>query len=159
MPFSDQFLTQAYNGGGDPIIDLMRVKIDNTTYYFANNNENIESNITGSLQTFQKSRFNLTLPDDTEQGTPRATLKFEAADSQIMRALRETDNVIVFDIWLVLGSDVNTIEYGPTNYQSASVDISANAISIDLEVEPILHTQLPRERFTPNTFPGLFEGA
>lgn len=158
MPFSDNFLQQAYNGGGDPIIDLMRVQFEDQTLYFANNNENITSTVTGTEQTFLKSAFKLALPDETEEGTPRAKLNFEAADSQIMRLLRETDDIITFDIWLVLGSDVNAAEYGPVNYQSASIGISANAIEIELEVEPILQVQLPRERFTPNTFPGLFDG-
>lgn len=158
MPFSDNFLQQAYNGGGDPIIDLMRVQFEDQTLYFANNNENITSTVTGTEQTFLKSAFKLALPDETEEGTPRAKLNFEAADSQIMRLLRETDDIITFDIWLVLGSDVNAAEYGPVNYQSASISINANAIEIELEVEPILQVQLPRERFTPNTFPGLFDG-
>ena len=158
MPFSDQFLDQAFNGGGNPMITLMRVAFEGQTFYFANNNESITSNVSGSSQLYQKSRFDLQLPDDTEEGTPRATLNFEAADIQIVRALRETNEVLVIDIWIVLGSNPNVAEFGPANYQSAAFNIDESAISIELEVEPVLHVQIPRDRFTPNIFPGLFEG-
>lgn len=158
MPFSDTFLTQAFNGGSDPILTLLRVEFEGQTFYFANNNENITSNVSGTTQTYLRSRFSLSLPDDTEEGTPTATLDFEAADRSVMRALRETDSTFQMDIWLVLGSDPNSVEFGPANYQSSAFTISDSSISIELEVEPVLQVQLPRHRFTPNIFPGLFEG-
>jgi len=159
MPFSDNFLEQAFNGGGDPAITLMRVRFGDTSYYFANNTENITSSVDGSEQIYHKSGFNLSLADDTEEGTPRATLNFEVADIQIVRSLRATDDPLIVDIWIVLGSDPNVVEFGPVNYKSAAFNVDASAISIELEVEPVLQIQVPRHRFTPNTFPGLFEGA
>ena len=159
MPFSDNFLDQAFNGGPDPLLKLMRVKYEDQILYFADNNESIISTVSGSEQTYQRSRFDLALPDDTEEGTPKATLTFEAADLAIVRALRSTDEPLIVDIWLVLGSNVNYVEYGPVNYESTSIDISDSSISISLEVEPVLQVKVPRDRFTPNTFPGLFEGA
>lgn len=159
MPFSDNFLTEAFNGGKDPILTLLRIQFEGETFHFANNNENITSAVSGTPQSYLRSRFELALPDDTEEGTPKATLDFEAADIQIARALRQANSPLNVDIWLVLGSDPNSIEYGPSNYKSAAFSISGNSISIELEVEPVLQTKLPRQRFTPNTFPGLFEGA
>lgn len=157
MP-SDEFLKQSLNGGGDPILTLMCVKFEGNTYYFANNNENVTSSVDGTTQTYIRSGFSLSLPDDTDEGIPTATLSFEAADVQIIRELRDTEEPLTIDIWLVLGSDPNTIEYGPVNYQSSSFNISGSGVTIELEVEPILQVQVPGNKFTPNTFPGLFDG-
>ena len=159
MPFSDTFLDQALNGGADPIIKLMRVKYETEVLYFADNTENIVSSVSGEVKTYSRSRFEIALPDDTEEGTPKASLTFEAADLTVVRALRSTDEPLTVDIWMVLGSNPNYIEFGPVNYQSTAIDISDSSVKIDLEVEPVLQVKVPRDRFTPNTFPGLFEGA
>jgi len=158
MPFSDNFLDSSINGGSDPIISLMRVQFNNTNYYFVNNNESVQSSASGSIQTYERSRFSLSLPDDSEEGTPRATINFETADIRIVRELRDIDDYFIIDIWLVLGSNPDIVEFGPVNYQSAAFTINENSIQIELEVEPVLQIQIPRDRFTPNTFPGLFEG-
>lgn len=159
MPFSDQFLNQAFNGGGDPILTLLRVTFEDQTLYLVNNNENVDSTASGTLQTYLRSRFSLSLPNDTEEGLPQATIDFEVGDIQIIRALRETPSPLTIDIWLVLGSDANFVEFGPVNYQSVGFTVSGTSVSLELEVEPVLHVQVPRHRFTPNIFPGLFEGS
>lgn len=158
MPFSDDFLTQSFNGGGDPIITLLRVKFDGNTYYFANNNENVTSNVDGTTQTYLRNGFTIQLPDDTEEGSPSATVQFAATDTQIIRELRDAESTIEMDLWLVLGSDPNVVEFGPVNYQCVSFDISGSNVSMEMSVEPILDVQVPSDLFTPNTAPGLFEG-
>lgn len=157
MPTSDEFLGEVTRGGGNPILTLMRVQFPDNTYYFADNTENITSNVGGSSQVYQRGRFEITLPDDTDEGTPSANLKFSVPDAQIVRELRGVSGDVIFDVWLVLASDPNYVEYGPSNYQAKSFSLSDDTITIGLEVEPILHVQVPSVQFTPNTFPGLFK--
>ena len=51
----------------------------------------------------------------------------------------------------------NVAEFGPAQFESTSFSISGSGVSVELEVEPILDVQLPGERFTPQTFPALWE--
>lgn len=157
MPTSDAFLQETLNGGGDPILTILEVSLDGNLYHFVNNTEDVQSNASGTLQTYRRSAFELSLPDDTEEGTPKATLNFGVADTQIVRALRATEEPMQASLWLILASDPNTVEYGPASYQSASFTVSTSSVQVELEVEPILQLEVPAERFTPNSFPGLFE--
>jgi len=157
MPMSEEFIDQTLQGGGNPILQLLRVAFEGETYYFANNTEDVTSSVSGSPETYRRGSFKVELPDDTEEGTPRATLKLEVADGQIIRALRASNNPAIFDIWLVLGHNPDIAEYGPVNYEATSFSISEKSISIDLEVEPILQLSIPSVKYTPSTFRGLFK--
>lgn len=157
MPFTDNFIKQSYNGGGDPVIDLLRVSFDNEVFYFANNTQALESSVSGETNVFQRSSFKLTLPEDTDEGSPEATINFDAADMQIIRALRSADERINVTLWVVLASDPNTAEFGPVNYESTEFNVSGSSVSLKVQVEPILDVEIPSHRFTPNLFPGLWE--
>ena len=156
MPISNDFIEQAYNGGGNPLIALLRVNVDGSYYYYCDNTESIQSNVSGSSQAYQSGYFKLDLPDNSTEGEPTATLTFDAADIQMIRRLREADNRLQFDMWLVLGSDPNVVEFGPANYESETFSISSQRVSVGLIVEPDLNLQLPKDKFTPKLFPGLW---
>jgi hypothetical protein len=155
---SDTFVNQAYRGGGDPVLTLLRVNIDGTLYYFVNNTESIQSNVSGITQTYQRGMFNISLPEDKDSDSaPSATIQFETGDIQTVRALRSANNRILIDLWVVLASAPNIVEFGPSSFESGSVDISANSVSMSLVSEPILDVQFPGYRFTPELFPALWE--
>lgn len=157
MPFSDTFTQQALNGGGDPVLTLLRVNVDGTFYYFVNNTESVTSGVSGSSQQYQRGFFTIKLAEDEDSDSaPTATINFETADIQIVRTLRSAQSKIFIDLWLVLASDTNAIELGPITYESESFDISANTVSLELTVEPILDVQYPGYRFTPELFPSLW---
>lgn len=156
MP-TNEFVNQIYNGGSNPILTLLDVNVGGTHYYYVNNTESITSNVTGSPQTYQRGMFEITLPDDTSEGLPSAKISFGVADIQIVRFLREANEKIIIDLWLVLASDPNVAEYGPVNYQSSGFNVSDNNVSLDLEAEPILDVVIPSTTFTPSTAPGLWE--
>lgn len=157
MPYSDNFLDQALNGGSDPFITLMRVNVDGTHYYFANNTETVTSTVSGTSQVYQRSAFSIKLPEDNnDDNAPTATLDFEVADIQIVRTLRAAEKRILVDLWAVLASDFDSVEFGPANYESESFSVSASSVSLDLVAEPILDIRYPGDRFTPETFPQLW---
>lgn len=157
MPLSDSFQEQALNGGGDPVITLLRVNVDGTNYYFANNTETVTSTVSGSSQQYQRGFFTIKLASDEDSDSaPTATINFETGDIQTVRVLRAAQGKVFIDLWLVLASDPNTIELGPINYESESFDVSANSVSLELTVEPILDIQYPGYRFTPELFPSLW---
>jgi len=158
MPFSDSFTENLYSRSSpDPILTLMRVLIDNDYYYYVNNNESIASTVSGSSKVYQPSAFNLSLPQDNAEGTPRAELTLDPADNGIVRRLRAANDRVYVTLWLVAASSPNSVEFGPVEYESTEFSISSGNITVGLEVEPILDRVVPARRFTPDLFPALWD--
>lgn len=156
---TDSFLDNIYsNSSGEPIISLVRINIDGEFEYYANNNEAITSDVSGSSEVYQPAAFSIALPEETTEGTPRATLDFDAADIQFVRKLRAAEQRIILDLWLVVADDPNIVEYGPANYESVSFSVSGTSVQVTLEAEPILDVQIPAIRYTPQTFPAGWRG-
>lgn len=159
MPYSDQFLRDIYaQTTSAAVIAIIEADFDGTKYYYVDNTQSIDSNVSGSTQTYQPGRFSLELPEDTADGTPRATIDFEAADIQLVRRLRSVNSRVVINLWLVVASAPNVAEFGPAQFESVDFTISGTTVSLSLEVEPILDVQLPADRYTPQNTPGLWEG-
>lgn len=156
MP-TDNFYNEIFaSNSGNPVLSLIRVEIDGQYEYYVNNNEAITSNASGVSQTYQPAAFSIALPEDTQEGTPSATLDLDAADIQVVRKLRQANNRIILDLWVVVADNPNVVERGPYNYQSTEVSINETRISLRLEAEPILDIEIPGKRYTPTTFPGLW---
>lgn len=159
MPFSDQFLRDIYaQTTGAAVIALIEADFDGEKHYYADNTQSVDSNVSGAIKTYQPGRFSPELPEDTADGTPRATIDFEASDIQLVRRLRSVNSRVVINLWLVVASSPNVAEFGPVQFESVDFTISGSTISLSLEVEPILDVQLPADRYTPQTTPGLWEG-
>lgn len=157
MPTSDRFLDTLFTTSAElPILSLLEATIDGAKYYYVNNNESITSTVSGTSAQYERAAFNVALPDDTDDGIPTATLEFNAADSGLVRLLRLAEDRVKIRIWLVLADDVNTVEYGPVNYESKSFSLSGSSIAITLESDSSLDVQVPGLRYTPNVFPGLW---
>lgn len=158
MPYSDQFIQNAYNrNAAYATLILIRVNIDGSLYYYANNNESIQSSVSGSPQVYQQSRFSLELPEDSPEGSPQATIDFDSADIQVIRKLRAANSRVIIDLWLVLESNPDIAEFGPANYESVNFSVDKSAVSLSLQAEPILDVELPAKRYTPQTAPALWE--
>jgi len=157
MPISEDFREQLYDGGSNPILELLRVNVDGVYFYYANNTQNITSTVDGNTSTYLRSSFKLNLPDDKLEGTPSATLDFNAGDKSIVEYLRGSESRLQMDMWMVLASDPNFIEYGPSKFESVSYSISGTSITIGLTAEPQLDVTIPKHRYTPATFPFLWK--
>lgn len=158
MPQSDRFLDTLFARSASlPILSLLEADIDGTLYYYVNDNQSLVSTVSGTSQTYQRAAFNVSLPDDTEEGTPTAKLDFDAGDIAFVRLLRQTSKRVNLRLWLVLADDPNTVEYGPAEYESVSFDVSATSVTVSLEAEPVLDVQIPGLRYTPAIFPALWD--
>lgn len=158
MPLSDSFTQHLYNtSSGVPILTLLQVNLDGTLYYYVNNNESVTSSVSGVSRTYQASAFNITLPENSSEGTPRASLQLDPADNAIVSRLRATNSRILITLWVVAGNALNVPEIGPVEYESTDFNISQGNITIGLEIEPILDRIIPAKRFTPRLFPALWD--
>lgn len=158
MAQSDRFLDTVFaRSSSTPILSLLEATIDGQKYYYVNDNQALTSTVSGSSQLHQKAAFEISLPDDTEEGTPTAKLDFDAGDIAFVRMLREASERILLRVWVVLADDPNVVEFGPAEYESVSFDISETSVSVSLEAEPSLDVQIPGLRYTPQVFPGLWD--
>lgn len=162
-PVSDNFRSEAFAAtGSQPLLTLMKVMFENNDgsaedLYFVNNNVAIDSNVTGVVQTYQPSAFEVELAGDNKDKSGDLTLSFDSADRDVIRRLRAIEKRPEVEIYIVLGDDVNFAEFGPFEYQCKSFSVTANVVSVTLEVEPVLNEPIPGDRFTPQLFPGLWD--
>lgn len=157
MPASDRFLDTVYaRSSSTPILTLLEADLDGEMKYYVNDNQSTTSSVSGSSQVYQPAGFAIALPEDTAEGTPTATLDFDAGDIQMVRDLRAANSRIILRLWVVLSDDPNVIEFGPAVYESTDFSVSGTAVSVTLEVEPILNVQVPGLRYTPQVFPALW---
>ena len=158
MPASDRFIGEILSTDSKvPILSLLEVNIDGVFERFVDNTEAIFSTASGTNQRYSEGMFKISLPADTAEGTPTATLDFDAGDITIVRKLRQAESRLKFRLWLVLADDPNEVEFGPFEYESTDFTVSATAVSLSLEAEPILDIQIPSLRYTPTVFPGLWD--
>ena len=157
MPSSDRFLDTVFATASPlPILTLLEATIDGVGHYYVNNTQSVTSTVSGSPQNYQRASFEISLPEDTGEGTPTATLDFDVADIAFIRLLRQTESRIQLRLWLVLADDLNTVEFGPAEYESVEFSLAANSVSVSLEADSSLDIQLPGLRYTPNVFPELW---
>lgn len=158
MPASDRFLDTIYaRSSSIPILSLLEANIGGELSYYVNDNVATTSTVSGESRVYQPAGFMISLPDDTEEGTPTAKLDFDAGDVSVLRKLRAVDGLVRLRLWVVLSDDPNTVEFGPVEYELTEFDASGTAVSLSLEAEPILDVQIPGLRYTPQVFPSLWD--
>lgn len=118
---------------------------------FVNNNEDITSN--GNVYT--AFPFEIFLPDQDPDQPPRASLRIDNVDRQIVAALRTLTSAPTIQFDIILASAPNTIE--ATFPGMKLVGASYTAATIEGEIAPeSLFTEPMTYTMTPSRFPGLF---
>ena len=118
---------------------------------------NDKQDLTRTAGTFTAFPFQVTLPSEDEQETPRATLTIDNVDRTVIQALRSITSAPDITIEVVLQDSPNTVEAGPFEFQLHSITYDAQAIRGDLGYQSdFLNEGFPKLAFTPNTAQGLF---
>lgn len=117
-----------------------------------NNYENVTHN--GNLYTALP--FAVTLPQDSDENMPAATLTVDNVDRQIVEAVRSMTGPATATLTVVLASQPDVIEAGPYTMTLRDTAYDAMTVTGRLDVEDMLNEPYPAESFTPNNFPGLF---
>lgn len=157
MSQSDQFKESFYpRSTGVALITLIQMRIGQNDFYYADNNEPVNSSVSGSTQVYQPAMFRVGLGDDDKDSTSSVTLDFDVGDVQMVRRLQEAQNRPLVTVWSVLSTDFDNPENGPMDFEMSDFNIDKSSISMSLEVEPILREPVPGNKFTPKLFPGLW---
>jgi len=100
--------------------------------------------------------FELTLPDDQENASPRAHLKIDNIDRTIVKTIRAINSAATVLIEIVRAEDPNTLEAKFLNFKLINVVYDAKTVEGDLTIEDFTSEPYPAGNFSPSLFPGLF---
>ena len=116
-----------------------------------NNNEDITSR--GNL--YQAFPFDIILPGQDPDGTPKAILRFDNVDRTAIAAIRSVTAAPTVTLEVILASAPDTVEISFGGMSLRNVTYNAMSIEGELHVEPLLGEPITLN-MTPSRFPGLF---
>lgn len=135
---------------------LQLIEIDHEdledTLRFVNNTQSV---VHGG-NTYLPFPFRIDLPDEKEDTITNATLTIDNVDRQIVTAVRTLATAPTITWKLVLASSPDTVEAGPFEFVLRNVRYSLYTVSGELVYEDRLNLEIPKLKFTPEYFGGLF---
>jgi hypothetical protein len=100
--------------------------------------------------------FDLVLPDQDEGQLPRAKLRIDNVNREIVKAIRQTDTPAEITIQIVLSSDTDLVEVEITKFELTDIVADALTVEGELTTKQFDREPYPAARFTPSGFPALF---
>ena len=100
--------------------------------------------------------FELTLPNDSDDNAPRATLNIDNVDRQIVQAIRSIPSAPTVLMEIIRGADPDLVEAAFPDFQLRNVTYNSLVVSGELTLEQFLGEPYPAGGFFPANFPGLF---
>jgi len=111
---------------------------------------------TSNGETFIAYPFNITFPDDPEEGITMGKFEIDNVAQDYIAAIRSISTSPTMQIDVVLASDPDTLEVSLSGFEMTNIEYTANVISFSLSVESFMNEPWPGDSFLPSTFPGLF---
>jgi len=108
--------------------------------------------------TYQRMAFELSLPDDRDEGLPRCRITVDNVSQDIVAAVRNmpaTEPATV-TIKVVLASQPDTIELEESGFTFRDVRWNIARVEGTLYLEDVLREPYPSGTMTPTFYPGLF---
>lgn len=112
--------------------------------------------VTSNSLDYEAFPFQLTLPEVTEDGPPRARLVIDNVDKQIVEAVRTITTPPTVKIELVLASDPDTVEASFDDFVLRNIQYDMLTVQGELLLEVFETEPFPSAGFYPSNFPGLF---
>lgn len=107
-------------------------------------------------QTFTAFPFEISLPDDSDDRTPRARLSIDNIDRSIVQAIRSIDTPPSVLIEIVRSADLDTVEAAFPDFKMREIEYNALVVEGALTIEELEAEPYPSRIFSPADFPGLF---
>lgn len=127
-----------------------------TPLRLARNRSNVTSTVDGGSQVYTAFPFNVTLPDDKDDGSVKTVqLVVDNVTREMVIAVRDLTVPPTVTLWLVLADSPNTIEVGPLSFVVAGAQYDAGQMVLTLKYEDRLGNKLNGLDFDPINFPGV----
>lgn len=112
--------------------------------------------ITSRGNEFLDFPFDITLPNETEDGPSRARLVIDNVSREIGQAVRQIHTPASVLIEVVRAADPDVVERAFPSFWLRNVRTSASQVSGDLTLEDFSDEPYPAGVFSPASFPALF---
>lgn len=136
----------------DVWLQLLTIEHDDivTPIRLANNTEDVISR----GDTYTAFAFELSLPATAQESVE---LTVDNVTRELVEEVRSIDTPLTITMEIVRAADPDTVEAGPFEYQSRSVEYDVQRMRFTLAYEPILQEPFPAYTYTPIDYPGLFQ--
>lgn len=111
---------------------------------------------TSQGRVFVPYPFELIIPDERENQSPRARLRLDNISREIVAAIRSiaTSPAVLMEV--VRAADPDVIETSFPDFRFINVSYDALTVEGDLSIEDFTAEPYPARVFSPGDFPGLF---
>lgn len=100
--------------------------------------------------------FDLVLPDDQENKSPRARLTIDNVDRQIVQAIRRISGAPDVLMEIIRAADPDVVEAAFPDFKLTNVTYDSQVVEGDLTIEDFTAEPYPAGSFSPAVFPALF---
>lgn len=100
--------------------------------------------------------FEITFPQDSIEASPRAQLRIDNVDRQIVETLRVIKTRANVTVEVVTTNNFDEVEASFSGFELKDIQYDAFVVSGSLEPETFLREPYPYRRFTPGAFRGVF---
>ena len=139
---------------GDAFLILLTIDHANLTAPIRVTSDAVETVSRGT--SFISFPFELTLPDDQENSSPRAKMVIDNIDRQIVEAIRSINSAASVLIEIVRAADLDVVEAQFIDFKLTNVSYDAQRVEGDLTIEDFTAEPFPSASFSPSLFPALF---
>ncbi len=155
MTISDALKGEAWAVESDLPLVLLTIDHDDIdpAIRVVNNNVDIVSN----GDTYTAFPFEITLPDNLGDATPRAKLRIDNVSREIGQAIRLISTPADVTIQVVRQDALDTVEMTWPAMRLTNVRYTALTVEGDLEFENLTREPYPAHTFSPAEFPGLVQ--
>lgn len=112
--------------------------------------------VTSRSNSYVSFPFDLVLPDDTDNQSPRARLTIDNVDRQVVQAIRQIDTAPSVLIEIIRAADPDTVEASFPDFIMTDISYDALTVSGELTLEDFTAEPFPAGVFSPAEFPALF---
>ena len=114
------------------------------------------ADITSNGVTYTAYPFDIILPNDEADRSPRAKLTIDNTDRRIVAAVRSLRSAPSATFSLVRASALDVLEVTFPDFKLTNISYDMATVEGDLTLEEFTAEPYPGLLFTPSTFPGLF---
>ena len=112
--------------------------------------------VTHNGDVYQAFPFDITLPDEEDEGVPVVNWMALNASQELTAEFRSVTGPIDGSVFWVLASSPNVIEVGPMELQLRSFEYDAEKMAGSLVIEPVLDAVFGSMAMDNTNAPGLF---
>ncbi|MCK4945412.1 MAG: DUF1833 family protein [Alphaproteobacteria bacterium] len=116
--------------------------------------DSVETTSRGNV--FAAFPFELVLPDDQDNVSPRARLVIDNIDRQIVQAVRTLSSAPTVFIEIVRAESADSVEAQFVDFKLTNVSYDSHRVEGVLTIEDFTAEPFPAATFSPSLFPGLF---